>query len=89
MSVEHINPEGLFSLPAVSQVVTADTGGRIACIAGQGAFDADFKIVGDGDVGAQTKQALEKPEKINKAVKDAKTANGEEQYAEVGTRPNC
>ena len=58
MSIEHINPEGLFSLQAFSQVVTADAGGRIACIAGQGAFDADFNLVGPGDLHAQTLQAF-------------------------------
>ena len=58
MAIERINPEGLFSLEAFSQVVTTNTPGRIACIAGQGAFDADFNLVGPDDLHAQTLQAF-------------------------------
>jgi enamine deaminase RidA (YjgF/YER057c/UK114 family) len=58
MKIERINPEGLFELDAFSQIVTASGGGRIAFIAGQGAFDAEFQLVGAGDLHAQTVQAF-------------------------------
>jgi len=58
MEIERINPDGLFELDAFSQIVTARGGGRLAFIAGQGAFDADFNLVGSGDLYAQTVQAL-------------------------------
>jgi enamine deaminase RidA (YjgF/YER057c/UK114 family) len=57
MSIEHIKPEGLFNLDGFSQVVTASPG-RLAFIAGQGAFDKDFNLIGAGDLRAQTLQAF-------------------------------
>ncbi len=58
MGIERINPDGLFKLEAFSQIVTATGGGQIAFIAGQGAFDADFNLVGPGDLHAQAVQAF-------------------------------
>jgi enamine deaminase RidA (YjgF/YER057c/UK114 family) len=58
MEIQRINPDRLFQMDAFSQVVTASGGARIACIAGQGAFDADFNLVGPGDLHAQTIQAF-------------------------------
>jgi enamine deaminase RidA (YjgF/YER057c/UK114 family) len=58
MKIERTNPSGLFSLDAFSQVVTAEGTGRVAFIAGQGAFDAEFNLVGAGDLHAQTVQAF-------------------------------
>lgn len=57
MTIEHINPDGLFKLDGFTQVVTA-TGGKTIYIAGQGAFDKDFRLIGEGDHYAQTIQAL-------------------------------
>lgn len=57
MAVEHVNPDTLFRLPAFSQVVVAPPG-RLAFIAGQGPFDADFNLVGGEDLAAQTVQAF-------------------------------
>ncbi len=48
MAIEHINPPGLMQPKGYSQIVTA-TGGRTIYIAGQGAYDADGKLVGEGD----------------------------------------
>lgn len=56
MSIEHIQPEGLFALDSMSQVVV--TRGRQVYIAGQGAYDANFQLVGAGDLHAQTLQAF-------------------------------
>lgn len=58
MTIERIDPDGLFKLDAFSQIVTAPASGRLAFIAGQGAFDPDFKLVGAGDLHAQTVQAF-------------------------------
>ncbi len=59
MTIERINPDGLFKLDAFTQIVTAPASGRIAFIAGHGAFDADFNLVGAGDLHAQALQAFE------------------------------
>jgi enamine deaminase RidA (YjgF/YER057c/UK114 family) len=58
MEIERVNPDGLFQLDAFSQVVTASGASKVAYIAGQGAFDANFQLVGPGDLHAQTIQAL-------------------------------
>ena len=58
MPIERTKPEGPFALPHSTLAVPADARGRIACIAGQGAFDADFNLVGPGDLHAQTLQAF-------------------------------
>ena len=58
MAIRHLNPPGLFQLPkAFTQVVSADPG-RLVFVAGQGAFDADMKLVGPGDYRAQAAQAF-------------------------------
>ena len=58
LKIERINPDGLFVLDAFTQVVTAENAGLIVTIAGQGAFDANFQLVGPGDLHAQTVQAF-------------------------------
>ena len=58
MTIRHLNPEGLLRMPdAFSQVVTSPPG-RLVFVAGQGAFDAEMKLVGGGDYEAQAKQAF-------------------------------
>ena len=57
MTVEHVNPDSLFKLPGFSQIVVGAPG-RLAFIAGQGPFDADFRLVGGSDLHAQTVQAF-------------------------------
>jgi enamine deaminase RidA (YjgF/YER057c/UK114 family) len=57
MAVEHYNPQTLFRLPGFSQIVVASPG-RLAFIAGQGPFDADFNLIGGNDLRAQTVQAF-------------------------------
>lgn len=58
MSIQRVNPEGLFSLDAFTQIVTVEAGTRLAHVAGQGAFDADFRLIGQDDLHAQTVQAF-------------------------------
>lgn len=57
IEIERINPKGLFVLDAFTQIVRTK-GGRLAFIAGQGAFDADFNLIGAGDLHAQVVQAF-------------------------------
>jgi 2-iminobutanoate/2-iminopropanoate deaminase len=57
MTLQHVNPSGLFQMDGFSQIVTV-SGGRLAFIAGQGAFDKEFRLVGAGDLHAQTLQAF-------------------------------
>lgn len=57
MTIEHVQPPGLFKAEGFSQVVVG-TGRRMAFIAGQGAYDAQFQLVGRGDHFAQAVQAF-------------------------------
>ena len=57
MNIQHVNPKALLSLPEYTQVVVSSPG-RIAFIAGQGAFDQDFNLIGGDDLHAQTIQAF-------------------------------
>jgi len=57
MAIQRINPDSLPTPPAAySQVVKA---GTTITIAGMIAVDSDGNTVGEGDIAAQTKQALE------------------------------
>ena len=58
MKIERVNPDGLFALDAFTQVVTAEGAKKLAFIAGQVGFDAQFQLVGAGDLHAQTVQAF-------------------------------
>ena len=49
----YINPEGLWTLPIFTQVIVAPRNGRTVYISGQVAFDANGKLIGEGDVGVQ------------------------------------
>lgn len=59
MSFEHIQPDGLFNSEPLgfTQVVTSPPGKHIY-LAGQVGMDADMKVVGEGDLGAQALQAV-------------------------------
>ena len=57
MNIQHVNPDGLLSLPEYTQVVVSSPG-RLAFIAGQGAFDQHFNLIGADDLQAQTAQAF-------------------------------
>lgn len=57
VEVERIDPKGLFVLEAFTQIVRTK-GGRLAFIAGQGAFDANFRLIGEGDLYVQVIQAF-------------------------------
>lgn len=57
VEIERIDPKGLFVLDAFTQIVRTQ-GGRLAFIAGQGAFDENFQLIGPGDLHAQVVQAF-------------------------------
>ena len=59
MPIEYINPQGMHHNPAFSQAILLPSGARTLLIGGQNAVDADGQIVGKGDLGAQTRKALE------------------------------
>jgi enamine deaminase RidA (YjgF/YER057c/UK114 family) len=59
MPVAHINPAAMHSNPAFTQAILIPAGARTLIIGGQNAVDADGRIVGKGDLGAQTARALE------------------------------
>lgn len=56
--VGRLSPEGMFQSPAFSQVVTVEGNTRTVYVGGQDAVDATGNLVGEGDLGAQTTQAL-------------------------------
>ncbi len=58
MAPEHLNPKGMHRNPAFSQGVIVPSGARILLVGGQNAVDADGGVVGKGDIGRQTEQAL-------------------------------
>ncbi len=56
--VERLSPEGMLQSPAFSQVVTVEGATRTVYVGGQDAVDAQGNLVGEGDIGAQTAQAI-------------------------------
>jgi enamine deaminase RidA (YjgF/YER057c/UK114 family) len=56
-TLQHPRPDGLFINPGFSQVVVA-SGTRTIYTAGQVSIDAQGKLVGAGDLAAQTAQAM-------------------------------
>lgn len=56
--IVHLNPEGLHSNPAYTQAVSVAGSVKIVYVGGQNAVDEQGKIVGAGDIKAQTIQAL-------------------------------
>ncbi len=57
MKIEHINPVGLLKPKGYTHVITVE-GGKTAYIAGQGAYDTNWNLVGEGDHYAQGKQSF-------------------------------
>ncbi len=54
----HLNPDGMMKSPAFSQAIVVPPNARTIYVGGQDAVDADGKIVGEGDLRAQTEQVL-------------------------------
>ena len=58
MPIEYINPASMHRNPAFSQAIAVSGAVRTVYIGAQLAQDADGRLVGAGDVAAQTAQAL-------------------------------
>jgi enamine deaminase RidA (YjgF/YER057c/UK114 family) len=58
MTIERLNPTGLHINPAYSQGVSVPSAARYVFVGGQNGVDAEGRIVGEGDLAAQTSQAL-------------------------------
>ena len=56
--LDHLRPSGLHHNPAYSHVVTA-AGARTIYISGQVSVDEEGRIVGEGDLAAQTTQVMQ------------------------------
>jgi len=56
---EFLNPKGVFSSPAFSQVATVTGGGKTIFVSGQVALDEKGELVGKGDIRAQTRKVFE------------------------------
>lgn len=59
MAKETFNPEGMPPPVGPYSNAVASASGRMVFIAGQVAYDAEGKVVGKGDVAAQTRQVME------------------------------
>jgi enamine deaminase RidA (YjgF/YER057c/UK114 family) len=57
-SVQHLDPDGLHKNPAYSQAVVVTGPVKTVYVGGQNAVDASGKIVGKGDIKAQSEQVL-------------------------------
>jgi enamine deaminase RidA (YjgF/YER057c/UK114 family) len=58
MKMQHIKPDGLFSIPTYTQLVTVQDA-KLLFLAGQVAWDEQGNVVGAGDFQAQTVQVFE------------------------------
>ncbi|MGZ5571842.1 MAG: RidA family protein [Usitatibacter sp.] len=56
MAVDVVNPKGIYK-PTTYFQASVSTGTRIICLSGQVAIDEQGKLVGAGDLAAQTQQA--------------------------------
>jgi enamine deaminase RidA (YjgF/YER057c/UK114 family) len=61
-SVQRLNPDGLHKNPAYSQVGVVTGRVKTVYVGGQNAVEASGKIVGKGDIKAQSEQALKNVE---------------------------
>lgn len=59
MASEHLNPDGMPPPVGPYSNVVATEPGKMVFVAGQVAYDAEGKVVGPGDVAAQTRQVME------------------------------
>ena len=57
-SVQHLNPETLHHNPAFTQAVAVSGAVKTVYVGGQNAVDTSGKIVGQGDIAAQTEQVM-------------------------------
>ncbi|MEO7176031.1 MAG: RidA family protein [Saprospiraceae bacterium] len=65
--IEFLNPEGLLTNPAFSQIAITKGNGNTIYIGGQNAITKDFEIIGKGDIAKQTEYILKNIEICLKA----------------------
>lgn len=58
VGIRHKNPEGLVKNPAFSQAVITQGSGKTIYIGGQNAVNANYEVVGRGDIVQQTDQVM-------------------------------
>ena len=58
-TIQKLRPEGLVNSPAFSHVAVVPPGATTIYVGGQDSVDADGKLVGEGDVAAQSVRALQ------------------------------
>ena len=63
-TITHVNPEAMHSNPAFSQAVVVEGAARTIYVGGQNAVDADGRVVGAGDLAAQTEQVFKNLEMV-------------------------
>ncbi len=63
-TITHVSPDDMHQNPAFSQAVVVEGAARTIYVGGQNAVDAEGKIVGAGDLAAQTEQALKNIETV-------------------------
>ncbi len=68
MEIKAVNPESMMPPRGYSQLVSVSGPHKTIYIGGQNAVDKDGKLVGKGDLAAQTEQALSNIEKALAAV---------------------
>ena len=56
MPVQVVNPDGIHKTTTYFQA-SVSTGSKVICLSGQAAIDSNGKLVGAGDLAAQTEQA--------------------------------
>lgn len=67
-TITHLNPEGMHANPAYTQAVVVSGPVKTIYIGGQNPVDVNGKLVGEGDIAAQTEQILDNMETILKAA---------------------
>ena len=67
MKIDRLNPDGLVNMPIYSQAVRV-TDASLIYAAGQVAWDDKGNVIGEGDLGAQTRQAAKNISKILDSV---------------------
>jgi enamine deaminase RidA (YjgF/YER057c/UK114 family) len=68
MRIERINPSSLHHNPAFTQVVVLPPAARTVLIGGQNAVDGEGRVIGLGDIAAQTEKAVENVFKAVRAI---------------------
>ena len=64
MSIQYLNPPGMYKSPVFSQGIIIPAGARLLLIGGQNSVDEAGRVVGKGDIAAQATQALANMQRV-------------------------